>query len=132
MDRSQPDDARRVIERYIAHLRERTRARSRFPVVVDANTTYGFRRNCLGLRPIALGIALTATGTGSVLDWLRIAGYSHAGSPVALGLASVASVIATGAWWRAGSEWVRAAANYYAVALLDSAETLDSLATPHA
>lgn len=47
-----PDGSRRAVERYIGHLRERTRDRSMFPIVFDANVGYGFRRNVLGLRPV--------------------------------------------------------------------------------
>src|SRR5690606_25170158 len=42
-------------------LRELTRDRIRFPLVFAENTTYGFRRNALGLKPIGIATSLAAT-----------------------------------------------------------------------
>ncbi len=124
-DREEPDQTRGIIGRYTAHLRERTRDRSKFPIVADANSTYGFRRNCLGLRPIAIAVALTTASVGGVLDGLSITGVSHVGSPAGLTLASTVSLATAIGWWRAGPAWVRTAAKNNPKALLDAAEALD-------
>lgn len=43
-------------------LLDRTRDRKRFPLLFKELVAYGFRRNCLGLRPIAIVISFAAFG----------------------------------------------------------------------
>ncbi|MGA5305930.1 hypothetical protein ACPCHT_38990 [Nucisporomicrobium flavum] len=60
-DPAEADDAYRVATRA---LRERTRDRSKFPLVFEENITYGFRRNAYACRTPAIVICLlTATAT---------------------------------------------------------------------
>jgi hypothetical protein len=52
-----PHAADRRYREAVGALRERTRDRSRFGLLLAENIDYGFRRNCLGLRPYALIVA---------------------------------------------------------------------------
>jgi hypothetical protein len=125
---SDPDAAEREYDDAIATLRELTRDQKRFPLVFEENVNYGFRRNCLGIRPIALGIAGLVTTVSSVL---AVAGGFEGRYLVSLLVGLVALI----GWLRMiDSDWVRQAAELYADRLHESTETLrrDSPTRPHA
>jgi hypothetical protein len=103
----------------IADLRDLTRDRGRFPLVAEENADYGFRRNCLGLRPIALAVAAIVCLTAVLLLLLTDAPLGRY-LPAALG--GGASVVIWSFLVR--PPWVREAADHYATRLL---ETLASL-----
>lgn len=124
-DRDDPAGSICTIERYIRYLRERTRSREQFPVVFEANVSYGFQRNLLALRPYGITVsALTIVGSLGVLVLTNL-GWLH--RPV-WPLAGAAAIGCLGLvlWLRATSSSVQAQANDYARALLDSAEVIDS------
>ena len=113
-------------EQYVAAVRKliaRTRDREKFPLLFEENASYGFRRNCLGLRPygtrVCIVIALAATallvaGSGSLGNRL-----THWGWP--LGIALVLGVF----WVKIVSpDWVRLPADAYARCLFEAAMTL--------
>lgn len=62
-----PADAELRYREAVAVLRELTRDTTRFRLVFAENMEYGFRRNSLGLRPVALAIAALTTGVSLVL-----------------------------------------------------------------
>lgn len=125
-DRQDPDGSRVTIERYVAHLRERTRDPARFPIVCDANADYGFRRNVLSLRPV--GLVVCAVGVMISLAGMAASIIGSLDRHAAF-LAVAAALCAGGGiwWWRRDARWVRLQAERYASALLDAAEALASL-----
>jgi hypothetical protein len=117
------DESRLTIERYVTHLRERTRDRDRFPIVFDANASYGFRRNTLGLRPVGIVIAgVTTVVSTAALFLVGTDRLDQPAPPVALAL--VVGLVALVVWIRATPAWVRVQADRYAEALLSAAEAL--------
>jgi hypothetical protein len=125
---SEANDPRAADRRYgeaIAVLRERTRDISRFRLVFAENVEYGFRRNCLGLRPFALVIAGVALALSiGLLVW----GHGDESQRWARwGIAAAISAAALLYWWRVVTpEWVRRPAELYAVRLLEAVETVRS------
>lgn len=113
---SGPAEAQRVYEQAVLVLRERTRDSTAFPLVAAENAEYGFRRNLLGLRPLALagaGVTLVASTV------LLADGHTRFAVP------ALASLIAGAIWLRLiGPDWVRLAAERYADRLLGAAVTL--------
>ena len=115
---SSPTEADRVYEQAVLVLRERTRDPAAFPLIAAENAEYGFRRNLLGLRPLALaGAAITLVASSVLLA------DGHARFVVP----ALASVAAGGVWlWLIGPGWVRLAAERYADRLLGAAVTLNA------
>jgi len=127
-DQQDPEGSRATIERYVAHLRERTRDPARFPIVCDANADYGFRRNVLSLRPVGLVVCVV----GVVLCLAGIAASITGTLDRNAGVLAVAAALCAGGgfWWlRRDDAWVRLQAERYASALLDAAEVLAPLHT---
>lgn len=124
--RAEGDDPGVADRRYaeaVAALRERTRDVSRYRLVFAENAEYGFRRNALGLRPVALTIAGGALALSlALLIWGNSDGSDRS---VQWGLAAAVSVALFLYWWRiVTSEWVRRSAERYADRLLEAVETL--------
>jgi hypothetical protein len=114
-----PNAADRRYEEAIAALRERTRDVKRFKLLFNENAEYGFRRNSLGIRRAALGLAATTLLLSLVLavfgDWQRW--LITAGIAAACGLY----------WWRVVTpDWVKDAAEAYADRLFGALETLEN------
>lgn len=128
-DRDDPAGSREAINRYIVHLRERTRDVATFPVVQDANADYGFRRNVFALRPVALVVSLAAVA-GSLLALVAILAGALGRAPAPVVVAAVACSAAALWWWRLGPAWVRVQADRYANALFDAAELLAPVGSP--
>jgi hypothetical protein len=98
----------------VADLRELTRDKSTFPLVAEENAEYGMRRNCFGLRPIAILMALLVAAAGTVLaatnDW-----------PVRFTLPAFVGAVAALVWWRLVTEsWIRQAGERYATRLFEA------------
>jgi CHASE2 domain-containing sensor protein len=87
-------------------------------LVATENAEYGFRRNTLGLKPIAI---LVAIGIG-VLSLVLAAIDSW---PPGFVVPAVVSVLALVFWvWVVTPDWVRSAAETYAARLMEAVETL--------
>ena len=124
-DAADPEGTRRDIERFVTHLRERTRDRQRFPIVFDANVGYGFRRNILGLRLIGAAVSATAAAAGII--GLVLVALGNLDRPIpGLLVAVLVAASATVLWLRADEEWVRVQAVRYAEALLAAGEAIDA------
>jgi len=119
-----PGQADLIYDTAVRRLREKTRDRSRFPLVFEENCNYGFRRNLWGMRPIGLGLALCATSlTGG---YLAVETLAHSQR---IAVAEWASLAVAGLWsllwWRlVTSEWVESVARTYAERLLGAMECL--------
>jgi hypothetical protein len=116
-------DADRRYEDAIARLRERTRNTTRYRLVFEENVEYGFRRNSLGIRPIALIIAAVVLG---VCAGLLVLGEGKASARFARwGSAGILSLLALAYWTVVVTKgWVRRAAELYADRLFEALETL--------
>ncbi len=112
-----PATADASYERAVAVLRDLTRSRDHFPLIFDELATYGFRRNCLGVRPIALAVAASAVVASAVLVW-RASRYEY--------LIGGAAGLGALAWWSTcvNPAWVRQTAELYADRLLASPAVL--------
>ncbi|MEV4422476.1 hypothetical protein AB0L40_21240 [Patulibacter sp. NPDC049589] len=114
-EQADPAGADRRYDEAVAELRERTR--EGFPLVLAENAEYGFRRNTLGLRPIALGLCVAVIATSLLLELTT--------GEVRF-VASAAWALANGCAWylRVSDRWVRKAADLYADRLLDASRRL--------
>jgi len=114
-----PEGADRQYEEAVAVLRERTRDQHRFRLVFSENADYGFRRNSLGIRPFAIGVAALAAGLSLALAIVRGDEWTRW---------MVACLVSAGAWaywWRVVTPaWVREAAETYADRLFEAVDTL--------
>jgi hypothetical protein len=104
-------------EAAVAVLRDLTRDGSRFKLVAEENAEYGFRRNCLGLRSLAILVALVVLVASGVLFLL--------GSHSQFLISAVVSVLLLAFWIAVvRNGWVHSAADRYAVRLLETVESL--------
>lgn len=124
LDQDDPVAAKQAIERYVAHLRERTRDRVRFPVVFDANVGYGFRRNVLGLKFVG-GLVAAVSGVCALVGAVVEIAASDTKTAAALGVAGCFNLASVIAWSRVNGAWVETQARRYASALLNAAEALE-------
>ena len=118
-----PERADAAYESCGKFLLEATRDKKRFPLVFDANVSYGFRRNLWGMRPT--GIANSLVG---LISSVSNALYAYTGSSK-ITVTSVSAIAICGlliTWWllRIKPSWVRLAADAYAERLLAACETL--------
>lgn len=113
-----PQAADRAYERAVADLRARTRDLDRFSLLGKENAEYGFRRNCLGLRPVGLGVACVVLALSVVMVVL---GAHQQRFVVSAAVAALVGFV----WLRVVSgRWVRAAADRYAERLLETSALL--------
>ena len=132
-----PASADAEYEKAVASLKEATRDRSKFPLVLDGNASYGFRRNLLGLRgfigaPTAFMAALLSWGVLLRTVWGRPwpdPWWDVLVSPdVAVLLWLTVAVVNTllvcfWLFWVRPS-WVKPAANEYAIRLFEAVREL--------
>jgi len=116
----------------VAWLKERCRG-SAFPLVEKENATYGFRRNLLGLRTLAiilivvaclLPLLLSATHAHSIESIELVNSYEDLDLQV-YGALAVALIAIGLLVFVVNPRWVRAAGDQYARALLACCDTLD-------
>ena len=83
---------------------------------------YGFRRNCLGLRPVALAVAIGAFAVSVLLLFL-----ADASQLPHYGVSAVIAAVAGYAWCRLVSPaWVKRAAELYADRLFEAIASITS------
>ena len=118
-----PAGADRRYGEAVASLRERTRDVSRYRLVLAENAEYGFRRNALGLRPVALTMAAAVLAPSvGLLIW---GSGDFDNRAVRWGSTAAISVGLLLYWWRIFTEqWVRRSAERYADRLFAAVETL--------
>lgn len=113
-----PESADRRYNEATAALRELTRPRKDFPLVFEENVEYGFRRNCLGIRSIALAVALSIVAASVILV---LAGDDA----TRFWAAAITGIIAAVGWWRLVTpDWVRSAGELYADRLFEALASL--------
>lgn len=126
---SDPSKAAAICESAVKWLREATRDAKKFALIFAENTNYGFRRNLLGVKPLALGMcALTLVAT-ALHAWLSSSGKLSAVTVQSWSSALVACIglVVWGAIVNA--DFVKTTAFAYATALLAACDS-PHLATP--
>jgi hypothetical protein len=102
----------------VAALRELTRDKRRFSLIFEENMDYGFRRNCLGLRPFAIAVASVVLVSSAILI--------AAAEPGRFVLAAISGAVALLFWTHfVTADWVKLAADRYADRLFDGLTLLE-------
>lgn len=113
-----------VYDACVTRLVQRTRDRTKFPVVFAENQSYGFRRNLLGLKAFGVGSSLVGLAAGIARVWIALHQQREI-EPMAVmatvGCAVVLLILAT----VVRDEWVLSAAEAYATQLLDACDALE-------
>lgn len=122
-EEADPEGADRRYETAVAALRDLTRSHTDFLLVAEENAEYGFRRNALGLKPVALAVA-AATSIAAVALAVLEAAPSHF-----LPAAAIAAGAIVGWTVVVRPTWVQSAAERYAERLLETCESLDRRST---
>lgn len=129
-ERLDPEAADRVYDAAGLVLRSRARGLPGCELVMEQNCEYGFRRNCLGLRPYALASA--AVGLSASVAWLLLPAGSlgRPGTPLSAALVAVQAGVL--AFWSllVRPRWVESAAWSYAERLLETCALPDPTAPP--
>lgn len=130
-ERDNPISADHIYESGIKWLLDQTRDRKKFNLLFNENIAYGFRRNCLGIKPLAITIAIgsllwviltSELITWNGLKWDRLAVLSP-GSWISLAI----SVTMLAVWiFFLTKRTVRSAAFMYADLLLRACDQLNS------
>ena len=124
-----PAAADQAYESAISYLRERTRDRKAFPLVFTENCNYGFHRNLMAVRPLAIIVSAFASFALVAVILANWWALDFPWTDLAIGFIICLAVV--GFWWAFPTERrVRAAAEIYAVRLLDSALILPPSPAP--
>ena len=135
-EESCPTGADAKYEEVVASLREATRDQSKFPLVLDGNASYGFRRNVCGLRSVGGSIAFIAALLSWAILLLTVWGrpwpdpwwdvFISPDTTVVFRLVTVAVNTLLAWFWVfwVKPSWVKPAANTYAIRLLESVREL--------
>lgn len=119
-----PTGADAEYEAAIAVLRQRTSDSQTFHKVFAENIEYGFRRNCLGLRPLGLVVAGVGIAMSAGLIIWTSGGLQD--KVIAWILPNLVSLAALLFWWKVvTADWVRQRAETYADRLLEAIATLN-------
>ena len=118
------ENKREDLESAVRWLLERTRDTATYGLVFKENISYGFRRNCLGMKPVGLFIVILC----SVYWLLQIqAEYTSLHEVLPLHMGGLGIAILLLLWWMfvVGDDWVQEAGNAYAKTLLGSIDTMN-------
>ena len=123
-EQSDPDSADEIYRSAAKWLTDRTRDHKKFNLIFEENISYGFRRNSLGLKPVAMAILIlsfvAAMGYGYATHRLDIENW-----PLSIWASIALDLVATAYWILVVAEpWVRDAGDAYAHALLGACDTL--------
>jgi len=105
-------------------LRRETRDKTKFPLLFEANISYGFRRNLWAMKPAAMGIGVIS-GAGCVIRAYTLAVSSGSAMPIPT-ISSVLILLLL-VWWaaRISPSWVKPIAFAYAEQLLEACQSLE-------
>lgn len=117
-----PAAADQVYDSAARWLLEYTRDKKHFNLLFQENVSYGFRRNCLGIRPVALLLAITPFAIATAA--LFVPEFPSIDANVLSLISSAALSFALFLWWVfvVGEEWVKDAAFAYGIRLLAACE----------
>lgn len=116
-----PDVSDLMYDSFADVLRDRTRDARKFPLVLQELINYGFRRNLLGLRPLALLIAALALALTAALLL-----ENRPTSEMTVVITSISIEAAIAYFWAfvVNDSWVRVAADAYARQLILSYDSV--------
>jgi len=115
------EDADKVYDAFVRHLRDATRDKQQYPLVFEENVSYGFRRNVWGLKPY--GLVLAALGTaGAAVSIFRF----HHGPQLGMAITCTAISAVLFLFWLCwvNPSWVRVPAKAYAERLMEAAQRM--------
>jgi hypothetical protein len=122
-ERKSPTDADTAYQSSTRWLLAQTRDKKTFALLFQQNISYGFRRNCYGLRWYGLGSCIVA-----LLALIAAASYNMTSQAKVDGEIFVAGFVSAGAFWfwlsAVRPSWVKIAANAYASELLAACDKL--------
>lgn len=120
---SDPSGAAAICESAVKWLREATRDTKKFALVFAENTSYGFRRNLLGVKPLALVMCVLTLAATILHAWLSTAGNLTAVSVQSWSSAMV-TCIGLVVWGTVvNADFVKTTAFAYATALLAACDS---------
>lgn len=120
---SDPTKAAAICESAVKWLREATRDTKKFALVFAENTNYGFRRNLLGVKPLALVVCALTLAATVLHAWVSTAGNLSAFTPQSW-IAVVAACIGLVVWGIViSADFVKTTAFAYATALLATCDS---------
>lgn len=123
VEESQRQKAAAICESAVKWLREATRDSKKFALIFAENTNYGFRRNLLGVRPLAIVMCLLTLLATALHAWMGGAGNLSAVSGQSWASAAVACV-GIAVWGGVVNvEFVKTTAFAYATALLAACDS---------
>lgn len=118
-----PEKIASVCESAVKWLREATRDTKKFALVFAENTNYGFRRNLLGVRHLALILCVFTLAATALHAWLYSAGNVLAVTPQSWSSAAV-SIVGIVVWGTViNADFVKTTAFAYATALLATCDS---------
>ncbi|MEP3346757.1 MAG: hypothetical protein ABJN34_08970 [Litoreibacter sp.] len=117
------EDPKQGVESAVRWLLENTRDTSAYGLIFKENISYGFRRNCLGMKPIGSLISMICAIYWGTQLYIQLPALSETRPTDLIGLSVSAALVL---WWLfvVGEEWVKEAGNSYAKALLGSIDTM--------
>lgn len=121
---SMAEGDRAAFDSAVRWLIGQTRDSSKFSLLLKENISYGFRRNCRGLKPFGVVIAIASIAAfGFKFDWSAELAFGT--DPLAIGATGVSVCILV--WWTfiARDDWVLEAGDAYAHALLSAIDGLE-------
>lgn len=118
-EESDPDGSQERYSLALRSLRDLTRDKERFHLLLEENIIYGFWRNLFGLRPLGLAAAAVAfVASAGLILWCAGEAGRLAWIP------GLWAVMAGGLSWLLSDSWVRRAAEEYSERLIGAAELL--------
>lgn len=125
---SDPSRAAATCESAVKWLREATRDKKKFALIFAENTNYGFRRNLLGVRPMAIVLCVLTLLLTALNAWLSSSG-SLTAITVQSWISALVACIGLVVWGAlVNADFVKTTAFAYATALLAACDS-PSLAT---
>jgi hypothetical protein len=104
-------------------LLEATRDEAKFPLLLKENISYGFRRNLWGMKPVAILICLLALFASVIPVGNAI--WANAATPLLPLTMAITTIFLLVLWLlRVTPDWVRLAADAYAIRLLAACDQL--------
>lgn len=118
-----PENAAATCESAAKWLCEATRDTKKFALVFAENTNYGFRRNLLGLKPLALVLCVLTLAATVLRAWLSTAGNLSAVTPQSWSAVVVACIGLVVWGCLINADFVKTTAFAYARALLATCDS---------
>jgi hypothetical protein len=120
---SDPTKVAVICESAVKWLREATRDTKKFSLVFAENTNYGFRRNLLGVKPLALAMCVLTLAATALHAWLSTAGNLSAVTAQSWS-SGVVACIGIVVWGTVvNADFVKTTAFAYATALLAACDS---------